>query len=75
MASIEKSFDRAEKADVETLEHSAVAESGESETGVDANASLKLDSNGLPLIPQPSRFRDDPLVSMMQCLILYLSLD
>lgn len=24
---------------------------------------LKLDSNGLPLVPQPSRFKDDPLVS------------
>jgi hypothetical protein len=24
---------------------------------------LKLDSTGLPLVPQPSRFKDDPLVS------------
>lgn len=24
---------------------------------------LKLDNNGLPLVPQPSRFKDDPLVS------------
>jgi hypothetical protein len=24
---------------------------------------LKLDATGLPLVPQPSRFRDDPLVS------------
>ena len=23
----------------------------------------KLDSTGLPLVPQPSRFKDDPLVS------------
>jgi hypothetical protein len=26
-------------------------------------AELKRDSNGLPLVPQPSRFKDDPLVS------------
>lgn len=26
---------------------------------------LRLDSNGLPLIPQPSKFRDDPLVSLV----------
>jgi hypothetical protein len=24
---------------------------------------LKLDSKGLPLVPQPSHFKDDPLVS------------
>ncbi len=24
---------------------------------------LRLDSHGLPLVPQPSRFKDDPLVS------------
>ncbi len=24
---------------------------------------LKLDPHGLPLVPQPSRFKDDPLVS------------
>ena len=28
---------------------------------------LKLDSNGLPLVPQPSRFKDDPLVSRPPC--------
>jgi hypothetical protein len=26
---------------------------------------LKLDSHGLPLVPQPSRFKDDPLVSIL----------
>lgn len=26
-------------------------------------AELRLDSNGLPLVPQPSKFKDDPLVS------------
>lgn len=26
--------------------------------------SLKLDKHGLPLVPQPSRFNDDPLVSV-----------
>jgi len=28
-----------------------------------ATEEWKLDSNGLPLVPQPSRFKDDPLVS------------
>ena len=31
---------------------------------VDRPHGLKLDSNGLPLVPQPSRFKDDPLVSL-----------
>lgn len=26
------------------------------------SATLRLDKNGLPLVPQPSRFMDDPLV-------------
>jgi len=26
---------------------------------------LKLDSHGLPLIPQPSRFKDDPMVRLL----------
>jgi len=29
-----------------------------------ASDELKLDVRGLPLVPQPSRFKDDPLVSM-----------
>lgn len=29
--------------------------------------SLRLDSNGLPLVPQPSRFKDDPLVRPSTC--------
>jgi hypothetical protein len=29
----------------------------------DISEDLKLDSTGLPLVPQPSRFKDDPLVS------------
>lgn len=38
------------------------------EKGSDSASSLdlvgtKLDSKGLPLVPQPSRFKDDPLVS------------
>lgn len=28
-----------------------------------ASGGLELDSTGLPLAPQPSRFKDDPLVS------------
>jgi hypothetical protein len=28
----------------------------------DLDSDLKLDKHGLPLIPQPSRFKDDPLV-------------
>ena len=27
---------------------------------------IKLDSKGLPLVPQPSRFKDDPLVSFYE---------
>jgi hypothetical protein len=29
-----------------------------------ASEDLKLDATGLPLVPQPSRFKDDPLVSI-----------
>jgi hypothetical protein len=32
----------------------------------DSNSLEKLDYNGLPLVPQPSRFKDDPLVSIDQ---------
>jgi hypothetical protein len=32
---------------------------------------LKLDSTGLPLVPQPSRFKDDPLVSSHLLYLLY----
>jgi hypothetical protein len=28
----------------------------------DVDLELKLDKHGLPLVPQPSRFKDDPLV-------------
>ena len=48
----------AEKAGVATFEHNAL------ETGDNA-APLILDKNGLPLVPQPSRFKDDPLVSSL----------
>lgn len=44
----------AEKAGVATFETAAL------ETGDDSE--LILDNNGLPLVPQPSRFKDDPLV-------------
>jgi hypothetical protein len=30
----------------------------------DSDELEKLDYNGLPLVPQPSRFKDDPLVSI-----------
>lgn len=29
----------------------------------DATGALKVDPHGLPLVPQPSDFKDDPLVS------------
>jgi hypothetical protein len=32
------------------------------EKPLNVSEQLKLDSNGLPLVPQPSRFKDDPLV-------------
>lgn len=42
------------------------ADWGEFTKAIDATTTgLKLDSNGLPLVPQPSRFRDDPLVSLL----------
>ena len=50
--------EQAEKAGVATFEHTAL------ETGENATP-LILDRNGLPLVPQPSRFRDDPLVSSL----------
>jgi hypothetical protein len=34
----------------------------EQQTKSNETEQLKLDSNGLPLVPQPSRFKDDPLV-------------
>jgi hypothetical protein len=30
----------------------------------DSDSLEKVDYNGLPLVPQPSRFKDDPLVSI-----------
>lgn len=30
--------------------------------GSESSENLKLDNNCLPLVPQPSRFKDDPLV-------------
>jgi hypothetical protein len=37
---------------------------------------LKLDNHGLPLVPQPSRFKDDPLVSYMpRCTTAPLALE
>lgn len=35
----------------------------EESSGMESVEALKLDNNGLPLVPQPSRFKDDPLVS------------
>ena len=35
----------------------------EKDSRCNASEDLKLDSTGLPLVPQPSRFKDDPLVS------------
>ena len=56
MAPAQTGFDHnAEKAGIETFEYTALAESGDSENGVDAAARLQLDSRGLPLVPQPSR--------------------
>jgi hypothetical protein len=36
---------------------------GEKDSRSNVSEDLKLDSTGLPLVPQPSRFKDDPLVS------------
>ena len=44
----------AEKAGIATFESTALETGDESE--------LLLDYNNLPLVPQPSRFKDDPLV-------------
>jgi hypothetical protein len=35
---------------------------------------IKLDADGLPLVPQPSRFKDDPLVRPFPNADSYLSL-
>ncbi|TVY86238.1 Efflux pump, partial [Lachnellula willkommii] len=37
-------------------------------------AELKRDSHGLPLVPQPSQFKDDPLVSLINSLSTVLSI-
>ena len=51
--------------DEELQDHSTLEkdEGGSSEGTV----ALKLDQHGLPLVPQPSRFKDDPLVSSPEC--------
>jgi hypothetical protein len=38
-------------------------EKGGSSSNSSGPVHIKLDSKGLPLVPQPSRFKDDPLVS------------
>jgi hypothetical protein len=42
----------------------------EKDSRSNASEDLKLDSTGLPLVPQPSRFKDDPLVSYLSVVIV-----
>jgi hypothetical protein len=50
---------------VDTNGHTSVEEEMELEKASSSSepGGLKLDSKGLPLVPQPSIFKDDPLVS------------
>lgn len=42
--------------------HSPALEN-DGENSSESTVGLKLDQHGLPLVPQPSNFKDDPLVS------------
>lgn len=64
-------LDEREKDEERQMSYSSENEKIEKDVTNDTNgpgecsdaADLKRDSNGLPLVPQPSRFKDDPLVS------------
>ncbi len=45
----------------------------EEESSATSSIRILLDSNGFPLVPQPSRFMDDPLVSLSLCLFPFSS--
>ena len=56
---VSDSYDSEKLAQVSHNEHQFP---GISKGDVKVDSELKLDKHGLPLIPQPSRFKDDPLV-------------
>ena len=61
-SSVEKLGDRPKSSSDDTDPEQRLSDK-ESESN--SAAELKRDSNGLPLVPQPSRFKDDPLVSLL----------
>jgi hypothetical protein len=67
-ASSKKDYEQAGAVDAIDGDHEkgAVAyKSHDSDSRLDAyETEVKLDSYGIPLSPQPSRFKDDPLVSL-----------
>lgn len=56
-------------ADVETIAASSDAEKGSDY----ADDGLVVDKHGIPLVPQPSKFRDDPLVRHQDLLGISIS--
>jgi hypothetical protein len=47
--------------------HNASILEKEEGSGSEDSVAPKLDQHGLPLVPQPSKFRDDPLVRSPEC--------
>lgn len=60
LADVENTTER--KRHVEVLDSIVEKPGYDSSNKSDTDADLKLDKHGLPLIPQPSRWMDDPLV-------------
>jgi hypothetical protein len=50
----------------EELQNHSILEKDEGGSS-EGTIALKLDQHGLPLVPQPSRFKDDPLVGNPEC--------
>jgi hypothetical protein len=62
---VEESYADGTKSSIDDDPELQLAHNGD-EKGLARSVSedLKLDATGLPLVPQPSRFKDDPLVSV-----------
>jgi hypothetical protein len=67
-----------EKAQVSQIDDALRNINGQNDAGLDLNdpqklngddtSNLRLDRHGLPLVPQPTQHKDDPLVSQQPCL-------
>jgi hypothetical protein len=67
-----------EKAQVSQIDDVSRNTNGQNDAGLDLNnhqklnrddtSNLRLDKHGLPLVPQPTQHKDDPLVSQQPCL-------